>query len=260
MRTGFVTQTHTGDVAASEAAAQAAAFGFDFVELYMDGATERTRLDRAALSEALSDRGLDLLVHLPFADLDLGSPRDRIREASIEEQKVCIEDAAGMGAEKAVLHPSSDATPPEWEPEEIYPAIVESVNDLDAFARDRGLEICVENLPGVPLTIDEFDLVFDGTDASMTLDTGHARVDGFEAGDIAAFLEAHLNRVSHLHLNDTRGPRDEHLPFGSGTLDFPTALAPLFDADWDGTASLEVYTFDADYLELGKRKLDALLA
>jgi sugar phosphate isomerase/epimerase len=189
----------------------------------------------------------------------LGSPRDRVREASIDEQRACLDVAADLGAEKAVLHASSHATPPEWQPEEIFPLLLDSVRELDEIGRERDVEICVENLPGVSFTIHEIDLVLDETDASMTLDTGHARVDGMEAEDIAAFLRERRDRVSHVHANETRGPKDEHLPFGSGTLDFETALAPL-RADWDGTVSLEIYSFDAEYLRLSKRKLDELLA
>ncbi|WP_129114369.1 sugar phosphate isomerase/epimerase family protein [Halegenticoccus tardaugens] len=260
MRVGFVTQTHTGDVGYAEAVAQAAAFGFEYVELYMDGATERTRFDHDRFVSLLDDRGLDLLVHLPFLDLDLGTPREAVRRGALDELRACVRDAAEMGAEKAVLHPYSNATPPEYRPAEVHPIIVDSVAELDGFARDLDVELCAENLPGVQLSIHDFDRLFDGTEASMTLDTGHARVDGLDESEIAAFLDSHLDRVSHLHLNETRGPRDEHLPFGSGTLDFEAVLAPLLDADWDGTASIEAYTFDADYLELSKRKLDALLA
>ena len=46
---------------------------------------------------------------------------------------------------------------------------------------------------------------------------------------------------------------------GSGTTDFATALAPLLDG-WEGTLSVEVYTYDFDYLETSKRKLDGALA
>ncbi|WP_254535992.1 sugar phosphate isomerase/epimerase family protein [Halomarina litorea] len=74
---------------------------------------------------------------------------------------------------------------------------------------------------------------------------------------MANFAAAHGERISHFHLNDTRRARDEHLPFGSGTIDF----AAIFDAlgDWTGTLSLEVFTLDFEYVATSKERLDALL-
>ena len=258
VRTGYVTQTHTGDVSWREALDAAGSIGFDFAELYMDGTTERTTLDPDAVRDAADENGLDLLVHLPFADLEIGSPRRPVREGSLEEQRACIEVAAEMDAEKAVLHASSHASPPEWNDDDIAPLLLESVRELDEFAAEHDVEICVENLPGIQFTVHDFGRVFDDTDAAMTFDTGHARVDGMDAEDMESFLDENGGRVSHVHVNDARSAADEHVPTGSGTLDFETALAPLRD-DWTGTVSAEVYTFDFDYLELSARKLRGYL-
>lgn len=257
-RIGFVTQTHTGVVSPLESIEWAGEIGFDFVELYLDGASERTRLDTDGLVEAMEDRGLDAMVHLPFVDLDLGSPRDRIRKGSIEELETCLDVAETLGAEKAVLHASSHASPPEWAHETVKPRILESVRELDAYGADRGVEICVENLPGTVYSIREIDEVLSETSASLTLDTGHARVDGFDAERTASFLEDHRDRVSTVHINDAREARDEHVPVGSGTTDFERILRPIAD-DWEGTLSIETYTFDRDYLALSKEKLEAAL-
>ncbi|MFC7079911.1 sugar phosphate isomerase/epimerase family protein [Halorussus caseinilyticus] len=258
VRRGYVTQTHTGAVPWDEALRSASRIGFDFAELYMDGATERTRLDPNAVGSLAAEEGLDLLVHLPFVDLEIGSPRNAVREGSLSEQRACIEAAAEMGAEKAVLHAGTSARPPEWELEEVAPNLLDSIRVLDRFAADRDVEICVENLPGVPFTVRHFDRVFAETEASMTFDTGHARVDGMDADETADFLADHGDRISHVHVNDAREDADEHVPTGSGTTDFGTALAPLREG-WEGTVSVEVYTFDFDYLALSAEKLDEYL-
>ncbi|WP_115863565.1 sugar phosphate isomerase/epimerase family protein [Halorussus litoreus] len=258
VRTGYVTQTHTGAVSWKEAIRDGEELGFDFVELYMDGASERTKVDINGVESAVAEAGLDLLVHLPFVDLEIGSPRAPVREGSVVELRGCIETAAEMGAEKAVLHPGTSARPPEWELDEISSTLLGSIRELHRFGADRGVEICAENLPGVPLTVHQFERVFENTEASMTFDTGHARVDGMDEAEMADFLREYAERVSHVHVNDSREARDEHVPTGSGTLDFETALAPLRDG-WTGTVSAEVYTFDSDYLELSKRKLDGVL-
>ncbi len=257
-RIGFVTQTHTGAMSPHQAVDWADELGYDFVEFYMDGASERTALDIAGLRDATAAAGLDVLVHLPFVDLDLGTPRETVRAASIQEHRACLDTAAELGAKKAVLHASTHATPPEWGESTTKPRILASVRELTAYGAANGIEICVENLPDVVYAIDEIDDIVTETDASLTLDTGHARVSGYDAAETAAFLESNLNRVSHIHVNDSRGPKDEHLPVGSGTTDFATIFEPLFGR-WEGTISVEAYTFDKEYMQLSKAKLDAWL-
>jgi sugar phosphate isomerase/epimerase len=257
-RTGFVSQTHSGDAALADWMDRGGAAGFDFVEVYMDGATSRRALDPAAVVARADEHDLDVLVHLPFVDLDLGTPRNGVRDAALAELDACLAVAGDMNAEKAVVHPSSHASPPEWDREVVEPRIVDAIAGLDATAADHGVELCAENLPVGYFMLSAFDRLLDETDVSMTFDTGHARVDGYSAEDMARFLDAHRDRVSHVHVNDARTDADEHVPTGSGTTDFATALAPLGD-DWDGTLSLEVFTYDFDFLELGREKLHAVI-
>lgn len=255
-RTGFVTQLTMDPV---EAVERAAAMEFDFVELMMDGDNERTRLDGESVADALDEHGLDLLVHLPFA-LDVGSPFEHVRAGAVEELRACLALAGGIGAEKAVLHASSDAWDPAWDDAEIREHVFESVRELDAVGADHGVEVCVENIPGGFVDLSDFESLFAETDASMTFDTGHARIDGYDGRGMANFVGEHADRVSHFHLNDTRVPRDEHLPFGAGTLDFEVILAALADAGWSGTLSLEVFTLDWEYVATSARRLDERLA
>ena len=254
-RRGFVTQL---GMDYEEAFERADAFGLDFVELMMDGTHERTRLatETDRVRESAAEHGLDLAVHLPFA-LDIASPFEHVREGALRELLAAIETAEDCGATKGVVHAGTSAWPPAWEHDELRPHLLSSVRDLDAFARRHDFEVCVENIPGDFFPVQSFPELFEKTDASMTLDTGHARMNGLSSAEMAAFLDEHGDRVSHLHLNDTRRAKDEHLPFGAGTIDFAQVLEPL--DGWSGTLSLEVFTLDWGYVETSVRRLDELL-
>lgn len=261
VRTGFVTQQ---GMDLGEAIAAAGHYGFDFVELMMDGPGARSRLDPDELRNAVdetrrqSDRDLDLLVHLPFGGFDLGSPHEGIRKGTVQELKAHIDLAAAIGAEKAVVHPDSHVWNAAWDRSVVRDRVIESVLTLDAFADELGVELCAENVPYSAFRTHEFDRLLSETEVSMTLDTGHARMDGRDSGGIASFVADHADRISHVHLNDTRGSTDEHLPFGAGTIDFERIFR-AFPADWDGTLSLEVYTLNYDYVGTSKERLDELL-
>ncbi|NEU57023.1 sugar phosphate isomerase/epimerase [Halorussus sp. MSC15.2] len=252
--TGFVTQLGMDHEAAFDAAEE---HGFDYVELLMDGDYERRAFDPAAVREAAAARDLDLLVHLPFA-LDVGSAYEHVREGAIRELVAAAETAAEMGAEKGVAHANSKAWGPAWDRDHLRDIVLGSVREVDAETPDD-VEICFENIPGGAFSTRNFPDLFEETDAAMTFDTGHARVDGLDSAEMARFVGDHGDRISHFHLNDTRKPQDEHLPFGSGTIDFERVLGAL-PADWTGSLSLEVFTLDYGYIGVSKEYLDDVLS
>lgn len=256
IRRGYVTQVALDTREEIEWAGER---GLDFVEFLMDGDLRRGRMAEreAELTDLLAASGLDALVHLPFP-VDVGSPFDPVREGWVAELEACLETAAALGAEKAVLHPESRAWSVTWPDERVRPNVVESVQSLVEFGAARDVEVCVENLFDSTYTIRSIDDLLEETDASMTLDTGHARIEGFSSADTAAFVADHRDRVSHVHLNDTRGPSDEHLPFGAGDVDFDAVLDPL-RSDWEGTLSLEVSSPSFAYLSESVARLDDLL-
>jgi len=252
---GFVTQQ---GLDLQEQLAFAAEEGFDYVEILVDGEHRVDRLDaqRERITDALEAGGLDLVVHLPFPT-DIGSPYEEIQHGAVETQKRCIETAVDLGAEKGVLHPESSAWEGAWDPEELRPHVDDAVQELVEFGAEDGFEICAENIFGNVYTVETIDGLLAETDASMTLDTGHARITGFDSAATASFVETHADRISHVHLNDTRGPSDEHLPFGAGSIDFEV-IFDAFPSDWTGTLSLEVATESYDYLRQSKAVLDEL--
>ncbi|MFC5972294.1 sugar phosphate isomerase/epimerase family protein [Halomarina salina] len=254
-RVGFVTQLGMDPLTAIE---RAGALGFDYVELMLDGETAPHRVaDRHdEFADAVADADLDVLVHLPFGGVDIASPFDGVREGSCRAIEDAIDVASALDAEKGVLHAQTNVWGPAWDAEELRPHLVESVAHLAEYGRERDFEVCVENIPRGHFTTTDVPDVVSEAETSMTLDTGHARIDGYDADGMANLVRD--APVSHVHLNDTRRARDEHLAFGSGTIDFAT----LFDAfadDWAGTLSLEVFTLDYDYLDVSKERLDAMV-
>lgn len=257
VRRGFVTQVGMGE----ELFDRAARAGYDHVELMMDGDWSREALeaDPDRVADPVDEHDLDLLVHLPFGGFDVGSPHEKVREGSVAELTACIETAGGLGAEKAVLHAESNAWGPVADADDRIDLVADSVRALTDVADDAGVEVCAENIPRATPSIHQFDRLVDATDASMTVDTGHARMDGVDAGGIASMVRDDPDRVSHFHLNDTRVADDEHLPFGAGTIDFERVFDALRAVDWEGTLSLEVFTLDYDYVETSLDRLDDLL-
>lgn len=249
-------------MAVTETLERADETGFSFVEFLLDGSFARERIaERGAvdgLAAAVDGSALDLVCHLPFA-VDIGSPFAPVRGGSVAELIADLDLVTKLGGRKAVFHPSSRAWDRGWDDADLAPLITESVCEITAAAQERNIEPCVENVIDGPYSIDGFDDLLAETDASMTFDTGHARLAGFSDTESATFLDRHRERVSHVHLSDNRGTGDEHLPVGLGTIDFETVLSPLVGSGWEGTMTHEVGTTDLAYIEASKRHLDAIL-
>ena len=250
------------EMAFARATAWAAAEGFAFVELLLDGPYARERVvDRVdEFRAALADAGVGIVVHLPFA-ADPGVPFGPVRAGVVEELVAGMDLAVDLGAEKVVFHPSSDAWGLGWDERETRGFVHDALDDLVPAARDRGLVPCLENVvssyydaTALPELLDRYP------DAAVTFDTSHALLAGMDEAAMAAFLETHADRVAHLHLVDTRGDRDEHLHPGMGTIDFGTVLSGAADAGWSGTATMEVGTAHYDTIALGKRHVEDVLA
>jgi sugar phosphate isomerase/epimerase len=240
----------------------AAAEGFDFVELLLDGqyARERIANEQAAMRETLAEADMDIVVHLPFA-IDPGSPFAPVREGVIEELTAGMDFAVGLGAERVVFHPSSDAWDLGWTDAECRGFVHDALDELVPAARSRDLDPCLENIVSSYYDATTFsELLERYPDASMTFDTSHALLVGMDEPEMAEFCRAHADRIHHLHLVDTRGGDDEHLPVGMGKIDFETVLDGLAAVGWSGTATLEIGTEDYDTIALGMRHTEELLA
>lgn len=250
---GFVTQT---GMEPSETIQKAVEHGFDHVELLMEGNNDRSRLDADVVNESVASNDVDLHAHLPF-HLDVASPKEHVREGSIKEVEAAIETAAAAGAEKAVLHAGTQAWLAAWDPEYVKSNLIQSIRHLDEVAEAYEMELCVENLPSGFFTLrEDFPRLLAETDASVCLDTGHVLREGWDEAEIGEYVANSDHRVSHLHLADPREDGAVHLPLGSGSTEFETLLRPVTESDWSRTASIEVFTYNFDYLAASKRHVE----
>lgn len=235
---------------------RAADHGFDFVEIAMEGpqTREAVRSDAERIRGLLDDRGLGCVVHLPWVRMEIGSPFAAVRDAWTAVLEQSIQTADRLGATKGVVHGTNTERSYPTKADHVY----ESLDTLQEIGEAHDLELCAENVSATPMRVEEFPALFENTDVSMTLDTGHASVEGQDSASLAAFVADHADRVSHVHLHDNAGDSDDHLPLGMGRLDFEEILAPLRESDWDVTLSLETDTDpEMDILAFNKRKLDA---
>jgi len=221
----------------------------EFIEFSI-GEKERIpeEIDVEEVKDALDEKGFDLVVHLPFRQR-LVTEIDEFNDAVLKYHRQLIEFSEQLRAEKFVVHADMRDNDSEEE-EEI---IVEQIRRLNEIGKEMDAEICFENI-GHWNGLELFHLgeVLEELDASMCFDTGHAFSEVGQE-EMEEFLEKYSHIISHLHLQDTREGRDMHLPIGSEEIEFKPVGKKL--SNFDGTATMEIFTSENDYIQLSKKKV-----
>ena len=239
--------------------------GFDYLELAMDPPQAHYELIHQQMTEllrALDRSKMGLICHLPTF-VNTADLTDSLRKASLNEVLESLEVAAALSALKVVLHPSYIGGLSVFVMDRASGYALKSLEAIVEKADHLGLCLCLENMfPRIcPLVNPEdFVEVFDMfPKLKMTLDTGHAHIDGRGGKKTLDFIERFKDRIGHIHANDNLGREDNHLPIGAGTIDFPEIVKALKGIGYDGTITLEVLSQDRDYLKISKEKLTAMV-
>ncbi len=126
--------------------------------------------------------------------------------------------------------------------ERRWDAAFSSIEHLRMFARQRGADLVLENIPNelaTPERLVEFLRYTHMDDLGLCFDCGHAHM----AAGVAASFEKMKPHVRTTHLHDNLGEKDEHLfPFEGG-IDWPRTVADLAAAPHPLPLLLEIREF-----------------
>ena len=176
-------------------------------------------------------------VHSPLIDMNICSLTRSIREASMQELKDSIDDAARLGARNVVIHPGKVSFLGQPYKDHIYEICVDSFKEIHYYSSGTGVMPLIENMPMIPgfmyTDINRLNSTLDNLDMFMTFDIGHAYTAGFSEN------EMYFPRIKHIHLHDNNGDDDSHLPLGEGSIDLKQVLYLLDEKNYKGTYIIE---------------------
>jgi len=189
------------------------------------------------VAQWFSDHGVTLdALHAPlFSDWNWGRPggllisvaslERRARIASMDEIKRAIEVADHLPFRYLVLHLG---VPEEEYDLEKFDAAFTSLEHLKLFAKERGVQILLENIPSELSSPERMMSFFNYTrlDLKVCFDTGHAHL----TGGVQASFRTLRERIATVHLNDNQGEKDDHLLPFEGTIDWGTAIRNIRSA------------------------------
>ncbi len=240
MKVGLSTHLFVNQRLSSHILDQIVSAGFRQIEIFaarqhLDYTNENHVRD---VARWFSDHGLTLhSLHSPlFSDFDWGRSgglpislaylEKRRRMDSMDEIKRAIAVAERLPFRFLITHLGL--------PEDEYnlnrfDAAFSSLEHLKIFAKDRGVAILLENMPGdlsSPGRLEEF-VRYTRLDVKVCFDTGHAHLNG----SVPEGLNQLKPLIAMVHLHDNRGETDDHLfPF-EGTIDWGPVIEALHTLD-----------------------------
>jgi sugar phosphate isomerase/epimerase len=148
-----------------------------------------------------------------------------LRIASMDEIKRAIEVAECLPFRYLILHLG---LPHDEYDLARFDAAFTSIEHLSIFAKERGAQILLENIPS-DLSAPEHMLSFlDYTrlDLKVCFDTGHAHL----GEGVQPTFRALEERIALVHVHDNHGEKDEHLLPFEGEIDWPETLCAFRSA------------------------------
>lgn len=240
--------------------------GFDYLELTMDAPGAHYSIiknKKKEIQKALKYHKTGLVCHLPtfvyHADLT-----QSIRRASLEETLMSLETATEINAEKTVLHPGIISGMGRYAVDLAQKYAFESLETIVSKAEKLGLKLCLENMPPRFMTFfepGEFEKIFKiFPGLHMTLDIGHANIDCNKEHRALNFIQKFKDRLSHIHISDNNGKKDEHLPIGQGNINFREIADAIKKQGYNDTITLEIFTENRQHdLIKSREKFESML-
>lgn len=181
-------------------------------------------------------------LHAPISDINLASHNKSIRNSSISEIKKSIDTCVETDSEVLVVHPGHEAVLGVKLKDKIFKYNFESLNECSIYANDRGVKLCVENMPNIEgflyKDLKELETLVLDINSYITLDIGHAHNNNYTVEEMLGF-----SRIEHIHLSDNDGSYDSHNTLGSckeGGINFNSLIKGLKQINYNNLLVIEV--------------------
>lgn len=194
------------------------------------------------LIDLINSYSLKYTIHSPFIDLNIASLNPALAKLSVKEIKRSIELAGKIDSDIVVVHPGFVSFNGRGKEDIIYEIGKEGLKSIGEYAKDNGVDACIENLPNIEgfmyQDISHLNDTLVELDLPMTLDIGHAHTAGFTPEEI------YFDSIKHIHVHDNPGDDDTHLALGEGTFDVNGFFDVFIKNNYEGIYMLELINVD----------------
>lgn len=209
-----------------------------------------------SLKEAAKANNLDLVVHAPWAGINIAVPSAVLRRTILKRLEKSIVYAGQLGCRLWLFHPGSKTALSHIYPGKDWEQNLDSVRALLRVARREGVEVAIENTPepypNLMKTVRDFHRFYEELDDNigMALDVAHANLNN----QIQDFIRQFHEKIVHMHVSDNDGANDLHQGIGYGTINWESVAKTVKEAEYSNLIVLE----STDHVEESLRFLRKL--
>jgi len=210
------------------------------------------------IKEYAENKNFFLTMHLPYIDINLGSFNDLIWKSSIDSVLKALDYAYKIGVKRAVIHPGQ------------VPLRIFLLKYLAKKRLKKSLEIIMDKADKYGIEITFENTYFDDNDLFENVEEFKKFIDTFRERLKVCFDFGHANissqgvnksfeilrpYITHIHIHDNDGTKDEHLSLGKGKIQFEEYLD--FIRNFKGSIILEINSLKEKHENL-KRSIQYL--
>ncbi len=228
--------------------AWAADNGFDFIDLSLEpDQSLPEQIDPLSIRAELGRHGIGIVGHMAWY-LPVGCPMPLLRHAAVAAATAALEAFGRIGCAQATIHtqwPTHSFTIAEGLAFQI-----ESFHALIPVARQAGVVLMLEPAASPNDLPDHIETILKAVPGlALHLDLGHGNLNGFTPID---WIRRFAGRIVHLHAHDNNGRDDQHLPPGTGIINWTDTIRALKAIGYDGTITIESFSADRSYRCFGR--------
>ncbi|MFB6076362.1 MAG: sugar phosphate isomerase/epimerase family protein [Candidatus Aenigmatarchaeota archaeon] len=245
-----ISTTYKHFLSAEEAILECYSLGFSYMQL---GAAHK-KADIDLLKKLKEELHLKYSMHAPFPNtIEVGEvntePTDN-KDVFLNSLRV----ANKLGADPIVVHPGTPL-----EHENGVEELKEFVRDMERLASKYDLTVCLENktkkkkfarnLQNIADILDEMG----SENLGMCFDTSHARTTCDTEEEVFELFKQYFEYIKAVHLVDTHGKTDEHLPPSYGKVAIEQIISYCVKKNYMGPLTFEVHNVPEEMVIEGHR-------
>lgn len=221
------------------------------VEIVDEGSHALNSRRVKTLKKVAEAHDLDLVVHAPFAGINIAVPSPALRRTTLKRLEKSIFYASQLDCRLWLFHPGSQTGVSHFYPEQDWQLNLDAVRTLLEIARKEGVEIAIENVPEpypfVIKNVQDFSRFYDelNDDIGLVLDVAHANLNH----QIQDFIRQFPKKIVHIHVSDNDGIHDLHLGMGYGTINWESVAEEIKKVEYGNVIMLESIEYVEESLQ-----------
>ncbi len=194
-----------------------------------------------SLKETAKANNLDLVVHAPWAGINIAVPSPVLLRAILKRLEKSIVYAGQLDCRLWLFHPGSKTALSHIYPGKDWQQNLDSIRALLRVARREGVEVAIENVPEpfpfLMKDVGDFHRFYAELcdDIGVVLDVAHAHLNS----QIHDFMRQFHEKIVHMHVSDNDGAEDLHLGIGYGSIDWENVAKTVKEAEYSNLIVLE---------------------